>query len=329
MGEVRLKDIANKLGVSNVTVSNALNNKPGVSRELKEKIVNLAKNMGYTGVKSPGEGSVIGAIVASKYLEVGTSFYWTLYQNTAYYASKNHQLTMFEVVESEDEIKGNLPKLIREKKVDGLIIIGWMERDYVINLVREINVPAVLLDFYIEGLNCDAVISANYLGMYKATKYLIDKGHKDIAFVGSIYANENIMDRYYGYKKALMESKIQDNPMLLIEDRDIVTGKIKICLPKTVPSAFACNSDLTAGKLYDALNEVGYKVPEDVSITAYDNYLYGHEFAGSLSTYNVDMKAMAENAIKLLLRKIHKKEAKNIVRQIDSIFVERSSVKQI
>ena len=70
-----------------------------------------------------------------------------------------------------------------------------------------------------------------------------------------------------------------------------------------MPTAFACNSDLTASALYDLLRQRGYRIPEDISIVGYDNYLI-HSFASSLTTYNVDMKRMASIALKLLLGKI-------------------------
>ena len=62
-------------------------------------------------------------------------------------------------------------------------------------------------------------MSGNYIGMYKMTHYLLEKGHRDIAFVGSVYANENIMDRYYGYRKGLEEAGIPFRKEWVLEDR--------------------------------------------------------------------------------------------------------------
>lgn len=331
MGNVKLKDIAGKLNVSTVTVSNALSGKKGVSGELRETVLRTARELGYDLSKygQTKESATIGVVVAEKYLEVGVSFYWALYQQVAYAASKSQSLTMFEVLEKEQEEKGILPKMARESTIDGLIVIGWVGKEYVRKLVKVSGIPIVLLDFSMRDIPCDAVRSNNYVGMYKVTRYLLDHGHRDIAFVGSVKDNDNIMDRYYGYRKALLEAGITFRKGWCLEDRDLVTGEIKVGLPEPMPTAFACNSDLTASRLYDVLREKGYRIPEDISIAAYDNYLFGHSFAEQLTTYNVDMKQMAEKAVKLLTGKIQGKEKRFGIRYVDSVIIERSSVKTL
>lgn len=331
MGNIKLKDIADVLKVSTVTVSNALSGKKGVSEELREQVFQTAKELGYdlSKYERDGESSTIGVVVADKYLEVGASFYWALYQQVACAASKSQSLTMFEVLEKEDEEKGTLPKMVQGKKIDGLIVIGWVKKAYIRKLVSVSGLPIVLLDFSMRDIPCDAVMSNNYVGMYKVTRYLLDHGHRDIAFVGSVRDNMNIMDRYYGYRKALLEAGIPFRKGWCLEDRDLVTGAIQVELPEPMPTAFACNSDLTASRLYDVLKEKGYRIPEDISIAAYDNCLFGHSFAEQLTTYNVDMKQMGEMAMKLVIGKIQGKEKRFGIRYIDSVIVERSSVKTL
>lgn len=331
MANVKLKDIAEKLGVSTVTVSNALSGKKGVSEEMRRKITDTAKEMGYHLEKyeKKSQGAMIGVIVSEKYLEQGVSFYWNMYQEVARAASKSQSVTMLEALERKDEEKGIIPKIVREKTVNALIVIGWVKKEYMEKLVNEADVPLVQLDFAAHNIPCDAVMSANYIGMYKITRYILEKGHRDIAFVGSIRANENIMDRYYGYRKALEEENIPLRAGWILEDRDIETGRLEIHLPENMPTAFVCNSDLTASRVYDLLCEKGYRIPEDISIAAYDNYLFGHEFARKLTTYNVDMKRMAESAVKLLMGKVRGIEKRFGTRYIDSVIIERESVKNL
>lgn len=328
MGDIKLKDIAKALDVSSVTVSNALSGKKGVSEDVRERIFKTAREMGYdlSRYEKTGKVSRIGVIVPKKYLEVGASFYWAMYQMLACAASKKQGVTVLEVLEAADEKQGIIPQIVQGKAVDGLVVIGWVKKSYVEKLVKKSGVPVVLLDSSMRGLPCDAVLSGNYVGMYKVTRYLLERGHREIAFVGSVLANGNIMDRYYGYKKGMLEAGILPKQDWLLEDRDIITGELKILLPQRMPTAFACNSDLTASRLYDLLVKKGYRVPEDISIVGYDNYLFGHSFAQKLTTYNVDMKRMAETAMKLLLQKIQGSEKRFGVRYIDSGVVERGSV---
>lgn len=116
MGNIKLKDIAGVLKVSTVTVSNALSGKKGVSEELREQVFQTAKELGYNLSKyeKTGESARIGVVVADKYLEVGASFYWALYQQVACAASKSQSLTMFEVLEKENEEKVHCPRWYRE-----------------------------------------------------------------------------------------------------------------------------------------------------------------------------------------------------------------------
>lgn len=331
MADVRLGDIAKELNISTVTVSNALSGKKGVSDSLREKIVQKAEELGYRRGQSEEEKKFrIGALVLDKYVEIGASFYWEMYQHVAFLAAKKLGTTMIEIVDKEKEAKGEMPQMVLEKAVDGLLIIGWMRHDYVLKLIETSGIPVVLLDFQYKDLPCDAVVSENYLGSYKVTRYLIERGHRDIGFVGSIEANENIMDRYFGFRKALGEYGCQYRQEWLLKDRENYSGDmLKLELPRKMPTAFVCNSDYTASLLYDTLMEKQYRVPEDVSIVAYDNYLYGHSFAEELTTYNVNMEKMASSAVKILMAKLRGDDHRYGVSHIDSVVVERSSVKRI
>ena len=321
MSDVKMKDIAAAVGVSVVSVSNALAGRKGVSDDVRFRVEKAARELGYDMKKNErsSQGMVIGVLAPEKYITVGQSFYWALYQRVAYEAAKSQSVTMLEILTFSMEENEEMPKLLREKTISGLIIIGWMKDSYVKKIVETADVPAVLLDFQMKGVRCDAVISSNYVGMYKMTRYLLEKGHRDIAFVGSVNANDNIMDRYYGYRKALMEAGIRERKEWILEDRNIRDGLAKIEVPENMPTAFACNSDWAAGR--------GYRVPEDVSIVGYDNYLYDNSFAERLTTYNVDMKQMAHQAVKLLRGKIRGDDRHWGTRYVDSVIIERQSVK--
>lgn len=331
MKQVKIKDIAEALNVSISTVSNTFQGKGGVSSEVRERILKTAKEMGYdlARYEKAGPGSRIGAVTSDKYLEVGVSFYWAMYQEVACAVSKKQGVTLFEAFEEDDEKRGTLPRIVQSGAVDGLVVIGLAKKGYIESLIANSGVPVVLLDFKMNGVACDAVVSGNYFGMYKITRYLIEHGHRDIAFAGSIHAHENIMDRYFGYKKGLLESGIEPREEWRLDDRDDNTWELGIELPEKLPTAFACNSDLTASRVYDALLKKGYHVPEDISIAGYDNYLVGHNFLEKLTTYNVDMKKMAEIAVKLLMRRIRGEDGPYEIRYIDSEIIERCSVRTL
>lgn len=221
---VKMQDIAEKLGVSTMTVSKALAGKPGVSQSVREKIKNLADEMGYISPRSEraecGKSYNIGVILAEYYTEKYAGFYWKLYHAVSNSAVKKKCFVMLEIISGEDEENLIPPQLIQEKKIDGLLILGCMGNGYLNMLTRENNIPTVYVDFYDNCVYEDSVISNNFYGTYQLTNYLFEKGHRRIGFVGTLFASKSITDKYLGYEKAVIErgEKIRDD--WIIPDRE-------------------------------------------------------------------------------------------------------------
>lgn len=330
---VRLADIASGLKVSTVTVSKALADKQGVSEELREKIKIMAKEMGYMhpSFKQLTNGLVsknIGVMVSDRYLSKYTSFYWELYQNVVTQASEKECFTLLEVLSRQDERDLVCPKVIREKKVDGLIIIGKIKKEFRKMLHDNSEVPILFLDFYDEKSNYDSIISDSYYGMYLMTNYLFDMGHRDIAYVGSLLETSSITDRYFGYSKSLLEHGLRVREEWVLSDRDLDTGEIIVDLPNTMPTAFACNCDFVASVLIKKLNEHGYQVPEDVSVVGFDNFLFPSLSNVGITTYEVDMKEMAKISVEAILSKIQG-DYKSGIKVVEGHVIIKESVKDI
>lgn len=310
---VKLADIAEIMNVSVVTVSKALSGQKGVSEEMREKIKKLADEMGY---KQPSAMKLtktrksynIGVLVSDRYLDKYESFYWQMYQELAQKALQKECFTMLEVLGTGEEKELVLPKLLQESKVDGMIVIGLLSDEYLDLLNTGTRIPLIYLDFYDKRNECDAIITDNYYGMYKLTSYLFDMGHTQIAYVGNVLYTGSITDRYFGYAKALLEHGQMTRRDWIIEDRDPKTGRadggFEIELPEEMPTAFACNCDLAASQLIKKLTEEGYRVPEDISVIGFDNYLYPGLCEVEITTYEVDMKEMARKGINNMIKKI-------------------------
>lgn len=310
---VKLADIAERLNVSTVTVSKALSGQKGVSEEMRARIKQLADELGYV---PPSAGKrikeqknyTIGVIIAERFLEKYSSFYWQLYQKVADRAIARGCFTIFETITGQEEKELSLPKIVREKKAHGLIVIGQMDTEYLRTLEEEGGMPVVYLDFYDKKKECDTVISDNFYGMYRLVNYLFEMGHKEIAYVGTLLATNSITDRYFGYAKSLMEHGQQVREDWIIDDRSMATGRIDeeklLMLPEEMPTAFVCCCDLTASKIVKKLNAAGYRVPEDISVVGYDNYLYPGLCDVGITTYEVDMKEMARRVIHAIVHKI-------------------------
>lgn len=313
---VKLADIAKEVGVSTVTVSKALSGQKGVSEEMRERIRRLAEELGYRQPSAARQETVrqqnsyqIGVLVEESYLDKYDSFYWQMYQQVSTCALSCECFTLMEVVGSRMEEQPELPKLLREQKVHGVIVIGKMPNPF-LRLLREAGgVPVVYMDFTDESQEADAVVSDSYYGAYYLTNYLLEKGHRKIAYVGTLLATGSITDRYFGYVKALMEHGIRPREDWLLNDRDQDNGRIReelLQLPADMPTAFFCNCDLTAGILIQRLREKGYLVPEDIAVAGFDNYIYPGSCDVGITTYEVNLAGMAEQSVAILIDRIEK-----------------------
>lgn len=334
---VRMSDIAEVMGVSTVTVSKALSGQKGVSEELRAKIKDKAEAMGYRTTSSLKQerakrsvSYTIGVIVADRFLDKYESFYLKLYQEVATAAVQKGSFTMLEVLQSEDENKLIMPKLLQEKKTEGLVIIGRLKQDYLDKLMEYADIPVFFLDFYDKSGQCDSIVTNGFFGMYAMTNLLFEMGHNDIAFVGNVLATDSITDRYFGYVKSLYEHGMDVEKTWVINDRDPHTGRsdegFEIQLPKKMPTAFVCNNDAAAAMLIQALQRNGYKVPEDISVVGYDNYQPPGLCDIGITSYEVDMHEMADRAIENMISKISGDYYKQGVYIVDGRIVYKDSV---
>ena len=309
MGEkVRLADIAEKTGVSIVSVSKALSGKGGVSRQKLEEIQRVAKELGYEphtyAARHPS--CHVGIIAKESYLTRFSSFYWQMYQHMNKIASFMGSFAMLEVLNSEMEENLEMPRLLEEGKIDTLIVLGNLKEDYLGSLREKFNLPIVYLDFADSDENHDCVISDSFYGAYAMTNYLYDMGHTRIAYVGTLLSTGSITDRYLGYEKSVIEHGGRVKKEWIIDDRDLKPGitdtENKLILPKDMPTAFFCNCDLTAGFLINKLKKNGYRVPRDISVAGYDNFTYPGVCDTEITTYEVDIEEMSRQAVELALQ---------------------------
>lgn len=333
---VRLSDIAKRLEVSTVTVSNALSGQKGVSDELRDKIKTTAAEMGYktkkgTVIVNKASAMNICVIIADKYIGSYPSFYWKMYQEFSSAAKSKNCMVLYEVLRQEDEENFVLPLSVENKNADGIAVIGEITNEYLTFLIEESEMPVVLVDFMKKDIYADAVISDNFYGMYHMVNYLIENGHRDIAYVGTVLANNSITDRYFGYCKALMENNIPVRRDWVIADRGF-TGRMEIdrlSLPEEMPTAFACNCDLVASELIKLLAQHGYKVPEDISVVGYDNYLYTGLCDIKITTYEVNVEAMVKVAIDKLVNRLRHRKDTETTRIVTGKMVVKDSVRRI
>lgn len=326
--KVRMADIAERLGISIVSVSKGLAGKDGVSEEMRAKIRAVADEMGYVMPKPKKEERTasgnIGILVADRFI-ADSAFYFALYRQVMVHSMENGYSAIMEIVSQEDEVKGNMPAMIQNGKVDGIIFMGELRRSYLKAVIRS-GLPYILLDFYDDEFDAYSVLSDNIAGGFRVTNALLEAGYRDIGFVGSVLATSSIMDRYLGYTKALLRAGIPIREQWRLEDRDKEGEYIPIQLPDPMPRAFVCNCDEVAYNLVDLLKRKGYRVPEDVAVTGYDDYQFPLVCDPPLTTYQVNMEDMGRVAVSQLLRRIKGKRFSGENSVIGGKLVKRNSI---
>lgn len=328
---VTMSDIAKAMNVSTVTVSKALGDREGVSETLRERIKQKASEMGYrlhTGGRAVREGLTynIAIVVAKHFIKEPSAFYWIMYKYLVELLQRQNYYGMLEEIGDEAL---EIPASIRDKKVDGVILLGQFPNDYIDKLMA-FYIPTVFLDFYGSREDTEAVLSDNFYGAYLLTSHLVSNGHRRIGFLGNTVGNSSVQDRFLGYYKALLENRITFKPEWVLSDRTR-TGEIHETfeLPAELPTAFVCSSDETAFLLVNRLNAQGFRVPDDISVVGYNNHVYATMCQPHLTTIDVNGQAMASEAVDIMLRKIRDAGFKRGRTLVSGKLIRRDSVKNL
>lgn len=335
---VTMRDIAKKVGVSTVTVSKALTDKEGVGSELRSVIKATAEEMGYhysnigDGAFRKGRSYNIGVLVEDHYLDNSATafpFYMKMYNSINKQMSQLHYSVIMEPITAAMLEEERMPNIIVERKVDGIIVLGQIMSEY-LREVRESRIPVVYLDFYDRNMEVPSVINDNVYGSYMLTNYLVGKGHKKIAYVGSIYSTSSILDRYLGYYRSLLVNHIPLREDYILPDRDECGYSIEIDLPKDMPTAFVCNCDTVANMLMNQLLRQGYRIPEDISVVGFDNYSSESNYRlPLLTTIEVNIEEMTKNAVEFIIRLIKGEEDLGGRKVISGKLIIRDSVAEV
>jgi len=332
---VKMADIAQALGVSTVAVSKALSGQKGVSEDLRERIKKTAEEMGYRSPKVLRQvkyksGFNIGVLICERYVGTSEAFYWKLYQELTAQAMKRECFVLLELLSEQDMRQMHMPKLVTENKADGLIIIGKPAGRYATTLRNSWSRPVLYLDFYEDDLSADAVISNGFFGMYALTNYLWECGHRKIGYIGTLGATDSIADRYFGYCKSMMVHGLTVNPAWVLDDRDLQTGlDIPIAFPEDGPTAYVCNCDYEAGRAIRELNARGIRVPEDVSIVGFDDYMYPGLCDKGITTYSANVQEMTGIAMRMMIARLSGEPGRTGLQVTDGRLVIRDTVRVI
>lgn len=308
---MNITDIANIVGVSPATVSNALNDRKGVSEDTKQKILKIAKESGYfkESTINNTQKSIRFIIYKKHGLVVSdTPFFSSLIEGIENECrNQGYHLLISHVYHSECE---DIINMVHADHSQGLIILATEMSLDDLTSFREVSIPIVLLDSHFKGEDFDCVLINNMDASYKATKYLVEKGHTQIGHLHSAVFINNFNERKMGFRDALYDCKIDFNPQFDFFLEPTMEGSyrdMKIQLEKDdikLPTAFFADNDIIAFGAMRAMKERDIKIPQDVSIVGFDDMPFCEITSPRLTTIKVFKQDIGGAAVRRLLYNI-------------------------
>jgi DNA-binding LacI/PurR family transcriptional regulator len=311
---VTIKDVAKAAGVSPMTVSNVINDHPNVRRLTREKVLEAMARLGYrvnvaARNLSKGRTGTIGLAVPM----VKSPYYGLLAASIIAAAERHNLRVSIEQTGASRENELEAVSLSRNRLYDGLILTaaGMGQAD-----VERLKVdhPVVILGDRIIGGPVDHVAMPNFEASRAATRHLIERGCRRIAFLSGPVEEVNTSGlRFPGYRQALEDAGLPSDPALVqrVDRTGMLEGAQRAReMGKSgleFDGVFCVNDSLAMGVLR-GLADAGIRVPDDVKVIGFDNVEEGEFLIPSLSTVDPDHDGMAERAVELLVRRIEETE---------------------
>ncbi|CAM3547491.1 LacI family DNA-binding transcriptional regulator [Marinicrinis lubricantis] len=337
---VTILDVAKACNVSKSTVSLVINQSSAVKEETRKKVLEAIQRLGYVPNLAARElqtkrKNLIGVV----YLADGpfekpngfeavtdTLFYDTYSGISAYLNNSEYGLLneRFSALNGEEE----MPALIKNNRVDGVILIGGLFNAAFIRRIRERGLPAVLVGRSVRGLDSIAphVSQAIYLG----TKHLLETGHRRIVFINGPAGMPIARKKQEGFVQAMMEQGIAvDAKSMRHADYTGMAGYLAmqdIWESGARPDAVLAASDGIAVGAMRYLYEQKVRIPDDISVMGYEQSIISEHAIPSLTTLDINKQRMGEEACKLLMKRINKPAFKPVNLILEPSLVLRNSV---
>lgn len=329
---VTIKDVAREARVSISTVSRVLNMSGYTSEKTKEKVLHAVKKLGYTG------SLVAAAMIKKQTLTLGLiipdikNIFHSDLTRAIEDGANSHGFNIF-LCNTDNNLQKEVEyiHLLIAKGVDGIIFSSPEVKDKNIKEVKEKfpDLPIVILGSKFHNLTVNEILVDNFDGGYRATSHLLEKGHKDIAFISGGIDSYSSIERHKGYKFALNESGIPINDDFVIFDRFYIESgyknALKLLQKNKRPTAIFAGSDSIAVGIYKAARELNIKIPEQLSVVGFDDSQYAEILSPMLTTIHTPIKEMGQRAIEIIVKSLKEKKIFKETLMLYPTLVERES----
>lgn len=314
-----IKDVAHMAGVSISTVSRVTNNAANVSPAIRRKVQHAIKVLNYTpnilarSLEAKSMKNI--AIVMGRTMEQAffdSDFFEILHGVTSTLAEQEYNSLLLTDTNLSAELEHCI-QLIHSSAVQGVIVMGSFTHDPLLQRLLEEERPFVLVgypsdypDIYSTPYN--TVATQDYDSTYAAVRYLLDNGHRRIGLIHANLVNVSSKKRYEGYIDAITEACIPiDHTLIASADFNqseiFMAAKQMLTMPHP-PTAIFCSDDYKAISVIHTAQQLGLKIPDDLSVVGHNNYRIAQLSMPPLTTIALPLFDMGRTAAEILLRNI-------------------------
>ncbi|GED17164.1 LacI family DNA-binding transcriptional regulator [Aneurinibacillus migulanus] len=325
-------DVAREASVSIATVSKVINNTGRISDKTRKKVLEVMEQLHYqpsvvasalTGKRTYTIGLLIPDLANPFFAEIAR-----------YVEDRGNEMGFSLVMCSTDNNSKKEEKyisLLRQKSVDGIILASGFTNDKILKELNKEKFPLALISQDISGLSVDSVTVDDFLAGYQATEHLLTLNHKKIAVIAE--NSRSSKERIRGYREALQDAKLDyDDNLIVISDSMSDTGKQLadqlLELSDRPTAIICCNNLLAIGAIHSA-REKGLILPDELSITGFDDTILATAVEPPLTTVKQPIREMSYQVMDLLIQKIEGKTSTKQKRVLVPKLIIRKSTKAL
>lgn len=318
--KITMQMIADASGYSKYVVSKALNGKDGVSPGTRQKVISVAKQLGYYADRPAVSWEKTGSsgnlqrfalvVMPNHRFQTTVSHYWSkVFDGVIGYLESLGVGAM--VLSSKDNLASN----IKSDGLIGIITLGFVPTEMLLELNKH-QVPIVMVDHEDSIIRADSIFADSLNGTYTLTNYLAGIGHRNLLFIGDQEYSQSFYDRWLGFRKAVEQNGLNQPG---INTFNIEYGKgdnqekiepyiLQLKEKGILPTAFVCANDNIAETVVKILSSQGVMVPEECSVTGFDNLDYVKNLPIPLTTVQVPKVSIGRRAVSMLLWRLENRD---------------------
>lgn len=331
---VTLKDIAERVGVTESTVSRVLNGIPKASKETRDEIFRVADQLGYNRNQIARslvtkETKTIGLIIS----DLSNTYFAKVASGIEEIAKIYGYSLIISTTGGKEQEELKYINVLKEKRVDGLLFASGRMPISSKNLLKKSDIATVVVAREVEE-ELPSVHIDNVKESYKAVKYLINCGHKNIAMIsGNKDDIESGLYRVQGYKQALNDFNLMIRDDLIVEGDFKLKSGIKamekiLKRDSEITAVFAASDEMGVGAI-KAIKNAGLKVPGDISVIGFDDNIISLASDPELSTIRQPEEKLGCKAMEILYKVIKNQELKQRKVYLPCRLIKRDSVKKL